>query len=60
MLAAAGRSRELAVHIKGAVANGCTPDEIRDVLLLVAIYCGIPAAIEGHRTVVETLGDTLG
>src|SRR5436309_2324214 len=43
MTAAIGRATELRVHLNGALTNGCTAEEIRDVLLLVALYCGIPA-----------------
>jgi 4-carboxymuconolactone decarboxylase len=53
MLAALGRSDELRVHVKGALANGCKQEEIRDILLLVAVYCGIPAANEAHRIAVD-------
>jgi 4-carboxymuconolactone decarboxylase len=52
---AIGRANELRVHVNGALANGCTADEIRDILLLVALYCGIPAAIEGHRIALDVL-----
>jgi 4-carboxymuconolactone decarboxylase len=55
MTAAIGRANELRVHVNGALANGCTADEIRDILLLVALYCGIPAAIEGHRIALDVL-----
>jgi 4-carboxymuconolactone decarboxylase len=55
MTAAIGRANELRVHIHGALANGCTAEEIRDILLLVALYCGIPAAIEGHRVALDVL-----
>jgi 4-carboxymuconolactone decarboxylase len=55
MTAAAGHSNELGVHIKGALANGCTAEQIREVLLLLAIYCGIPAANEAHRVAVDIL-----
>jgi 4-carboxymuconolactone decarboxylase len=55
MMAAANRPAELRVHLKGALKNGCTPDEIREVLLLVALYCGIPAANEAHRAAIEVL-----
>ncbi len=48
MMAAAGRPNELRVHIKGALANGATAEQIRDILLLVAMYCGIPAANEAQ------------
>jgi hypothetical protein len=46
MLTALDRQVELAVHIKGALNNGCTVDEIRETLLRTAVYCGVPAAIE--------------
>lgn len=55
MMAAAGKPTELRVHLKGALKNGCTPEEIREVLLLVALYCGIPASIEAHKAAVEVL-----
>lgn len=53
MMAAAGRGNELRVHLKGALKNGCTPEEIREILLLVAMYCGIPAANEAHQAAVD-------
>src|SRR5215468_4422847 len=55
MTAAIGRANELRVHVNGALTNGCTAEEIRDILLLVALYCGIPAAIEGHRIALDVL-----
>ena len=57
MMAAAGKPTELRVHLKGAIKNGCTAEEIREILLLVALYCGIPAANEAHKAAVEVLGD---
>ena len=57
MMAAAGRSNELRVHVKGALANGCTAEQIQEILLLVAMYCGIPLANEAHRVAVEVLGE---
>ena len=39
----------------GALNNGCTPEEIREVCLLVALYAGIPAANDAHRIALETL-----
>jgi len=57
MMAAANRPAELRVHLKGALKNGCTPDEIREVLLLVALYCGIPAANEAHRAAVDIINE---
>src|SRR5437868_2449876 len=53
MTAATGRTNELGVHIRGALANGASAEQIRDILLLVAIYCGIPLANEAHRVAVE-------
>jgi 4-carboxymuconolactone decarboxylase len=53
MMAAAGRGNELRVHLKGALKNGCTPEEIREILLLLAMYCGIPAANEAHQAAVD-------
>ena len=55
MMAAAGKPAELRVHLKGALQNGCTPEDIREVLLLVALYCGIPTGNEAHRAAVEVL-----
>jgi 4-carboxymuconolactone decarboxylase len=55
MMAAANRPAELRVHLKGALKNGCSAEEIREILLLVALYCGIPAANEAHRAAIEVL-----
>jgi 4-carboxymuconolactone decarboxylase len=57
MMAAAGRTNELRVHLKGARKNGCTAEEIREVLLLVAMYCGIPAANEAHQAAVDVFNE---
>src|SRR6266700_920912 len=57
MMAAAGRANELRVHLKGALTNGATAEQIQEILLLVALYCGIPAANEAHRVAVEVLGE---
>jgi 4-carboxymuconolactone decarboxylase len=55
MMAAAGRGNELRVHLKGALTNGCKPEEIQEVLLLVALYCGIPLANDAHAAAVEVM-----
>lgn len=55
MMAAAGHANELRVHLKGAVKNGCTPEQIQEVLLLLALYCGIPSSNEAHRIATEVL-----
>lgn len=53
MNAAINRAAEFKVHVAGALNNGCTPDEIREVCLLVALYAGIPAANDAHRIALE-------
>jgi len=53
MMAAAGHPNELRVHLKGALKNGCSMEQLQEVLLLLALYCGIPAANEAHRIAVE-------
>jgi 4-carboxymuconolactone decarboxylase len=58
MMAAAARPAELRVHLKGALKNGCSAEQIQEVLLLVALYCGIPAANEAHRAAVEVLRES--
>lgn len=58
MMAAAARPAELRVHLKGALQNGCTAEQIQEILLLVALYCGIPAANEAHHAAVEVLRET--
>jgi 4-carboxymuconolactone decarboxylase len=55
MMAAAGHPNELRVHLKGALKNGCTAEQIQEVLLLLALYCGIPAANEAHRIATDVL-----
>ena len=57
MMAAANRPQELRVHLKGALKNGCSAEEIREILLLVALYCGIPAANEAHRAAMDVLSE---
>src|SRR3954471_6034299 len=49
MLSALNRPHELKMHIKGALTNGVSKDEIHEVLLQVAIYCGIPAGVDSFR-----------
>ncbi|MCC8938098.1 MULTISPECIES: carboxymuconolactone decarboxylase family protein [Bradyrhizobium] len=55
--AASGKATEFRVHAKGARANGCTAAQVQDVLLLVAMYCGIPAAIETSKIAAEVFGE---
>ena len=53
MLSALGRTHELKLHINGALNNGLTKDEIKEVFLQVAIYCGVPAAVVAFRAAKE-------
>ena len=55
--AASGKPAEFRVHAQGALANGCTAAQVQDVLLLVAMYCGIPAAIETSKIAAEVFGE---
>jgi len=58
--AALNRPAEFRVHVQGALANGCTHEEIQEVLLLVAVYCGLPAAIQAHHIAYEVLSEGRG
>ena len=60
MLTALGRSHELAVHVRGAVANGCTKREMQEALLQAAIYCGVPAGMEAFRRADAVLASFAG
>ena len=53
MLTALNRPHELKLHLRGALTNGVSQDEIKEVFLQTAIYCGAPAAIDSFRTAKE-------
>lgn len=55
MLTALGKQHELKGHVRGALNNGVTPEEIQEVLLHAAVYCGVPAAVEAFRTAAEVV-----
>jgi 4-carboxymuconolactone decarboxylase len=55
LLAALNRPNEFKAHVRGALNNGCTPEEIQEVLLQVAIYCGMPAGVDGFRNAAEII-----
>ena len=55
MLTALNRPNQLAHHVDGAVTNGVTVDELREILLHSAVYCGLPAAGEAFRVAEEVL-----
>jgi len=58
MLSALNRPDELSLHLAGALRNGCTKEEIREVILQVGIYAGVPAAIDAMRKLKAVLADT--
>ena len=60
MLTALGKPNELRLHLRGALNNGCTAGEIQEVLLQTAIYCGVPAALEGFKIAREVLDEAEG
>ena len=57
MLVALNRSSVLKLHVEGALRNGCTKEEIREVLLQAAVYCGIPAGQEGFKAAHEVFAE---
>lgn len=60
MLTALNRPHELRVHVRGAVNNGVSEEEIREALLQAAIYCGLPAALDAFRVAKEALREMEG
>ena len=57
MLTALNRPHEVRLHVRGALHNGCTREEIVEVLLQAAIYCGVPAAIDSVRIAREVFDE---
>lgn len=57
MLVALKSWPELGVHVRGAINNGVTEQEIREALLQTSIYCGVPAGIEATKVAERTLND---
>lgn len=60
ILTALGRSHELGVHLRGAIRNGVTVEQIQEVLLQTAMYVGAPAALESFRIAEQVIRDELG
>ena len=60
MIATLNRPQELATHIKGALRNGVTRDEIREIFLQVGVYAGIPAAVDSFRIARATFAELDG
>jgi 4-carboxymuconolactone decarboxylase len=57
MLTALNRPHEVKLHLRGALNNGVSRDEIMEILLQTAIYCGVPAAIDSLRTAKEVFSE---
>lgn len=57
MITALNRPHELKLHVRGAINNGLTKDEIKEVFLQASIYCGVPAAIDSFRVASEVFKD---
>jgi 4-carboxymuconolactone decarboxylase len=57
MISILNRPHELKLHVKGALTNGVTRDEIREVILQVAIYAGVPAGVDATRIAKEALAE---
>jgi 4-carboxymuconolactone decarboxylase len=55
MLTAQGKHQELKAHVRGALTNGATPEEIRELMLHATVYCGFPTAIDAFRSAVEVI-----
>jgi 4-carboxymuconolactone decarboxylase len=55
LLAALNRGEEFKAHFRGALRNGCTLDELRDTLIQIAVYAGIPTGVEAFRLAREVL-----
>lgn len=57
MLSALNRPHELGVHVRGALNNGLTRDEIKEIFLQVGIYCGVPAMVDSFRIARQVFED---
>lgn len=57
MLAALGRANQVKLHVRGAIANGVTAEEIREILLHAAAYGGLPAAVDSFAAAGEALAE---
>jgi 4-carboxymuconolactone decarboxylase len=57
MLSILGRTAEFKLHLRGALRNGCTQDEIQDTLIQMAIYAGVPAGVEAFRLAKEVFAE---
>lgn len=57
MIAALGKMHEFELHLRGAIRNGLTQDELRAVLIQIGVYCGIPVGVDCFRVAKQVLAD---
>jgi 4-carboxymuconolactone decarboxylase len=57
MIAALGKMHEFELHLRGAIRNGLTKEELRAVLIQIAVYCGIPVGVDCFRTAKQVIGE---
>ena len=57
MIAALGKMEEFATHVRGALTNGLTPNEIRAVLTQIAVYCGVPVGVDCFRAARQIIAE---
>jgi 4-carboxymuconolactone decarboxylase len=55
MLVALGRMHELKIHVRGALNNGVTKEELQEIFMHASVYCGFPAAVDAFRTAAEVV-----
>jgi 4-carboxymuconolactone decarboxylase len=55
MLVAMGKMHELKIHVRGALNNGVTPQELQEIFMHASVYCGFPAAVDAFRTASEVI-----
>jgi 4-carboxymuconolactone decarboxylase len=55
MLVGLGKMHELKLHVRGALNNGVTPEELQEIFMHAGVYCGVPAALEAFRTASEVI-----
>ena len=57
MIAALGKMHEFELHLRGAIRNGLTKEELRSVLIQIAVYCGIPVGVDCFRVAKQVIGE---
>ncbi len=55
MLVALGKMHELKIHVRGALNNGVTQEELQEIFMHASVYCGFPAAVDAFRTAAEVV-----